>query len=180
MDKPWTYSPAGWLHANNVHQPWIGEISGMQYAGLSNRGRKVYDEKRFSEWQRASDEKEKWLALCLAAYDAGEFTLDSPELDAEAKDWIERGLLKRKQDDAAKAYDKRYEENRRVEIGKLEIGGKVWDFIARQYGTVIKKSKLSVRLKYEKPLYGDCTKAKAQLGQLMYQNPDEIKDKCGA
>lgn len=180
MDKPWTYSPASWLYANNVHQPWISEISGMQYAGLSKRAKKAYDEKRSREWQRASDEKEKWLELCLTAYDAGEFTLRSPGLNDEAKDWIERGLLKRKQDAAKAEYDKRYEENRRVEIANLEVGGKVWDFIARQYGTVIKKSKLTVRLKYERPLYGDCTEAKAQLGQLMYKNPDEIKDECGA
>lgn len=179
MNKPWTYSPASWLYANNVHQPWIGEISGMQYAGLSKRAKKAYDEKRAREWQRAGDEKDKWLALCLAAYDAGEFTLDSPELHDEAKDWIVRSLAKRKQDAAKSEYDKRYDENRRVDIAKLEVGGKVWDFIARQYGTLTKKSKLSVRLKYEKPLYGNCTEAKAQLGQLMYRNPDEIRAEYG-
>jgi hypothetical protein len=48
--RPWCMTASQYQAAMGIKQPHIAEISPMQYAGLSRRGKAQYDAKRSAEW----------------------------------------------------------------------------------------------------------------------------------
>ena len=86
----WTMTAAQYQAKMGVHQPWIGEISTVQYAGLSKRGKAQYEAKRAGEWDASAACKQEWRDKVIAAHDADEFNQHDPSVSDEARSVIDR------------------------------------------------------------------------------------------
>ena len=73
LKKPWTINGSQWLIINNIHEPWAGEISPMQYARMGKGQKAAYDKKRHAEWEAAAKGKQTWRDAVYKAYKAGKF-----------------------------------------------------------------------------------------------------------
>jgi hypothetical protein len=166
--KPWTMSASAYLAAIGVHEPWIAEISPWQYSTMSKAGKARYDKQRREEWVASGEAKGQWLSLCMAAYDAGTITLDSPDLHEEAKDRIKGQLLKRRKEQAEAQHQERLRQNRITSLDDVNVGDRVFDIMVRGYGRITRKYKTSVHLELERPIYEGRTTIKSGLGQFQW------------
>jgi hypothetical protein len=169
LEKPWLLTESQYQAISKVKQPWAGEISAVQYQRLSKRGQKEYDEKRRREWAASADIKEEWAQRVGEAFEAGEFTLETPGVTKEAKTAIRRGELRRKEEEKASRFDDARKANQ-VTIETVEVGDRVHDVLYRKYGTVAKKFKKSVRLED-----GSGDQWKAPLGRLERLSYNDLK-----
>jgi hypothetical protein len=150
VEHPWKMSASAYQSKIGVHAPWIGEISPMQYAGLSKQGKAEYDAKRSREWEASAEAKREWRDLVMAAFERGEITLETPGLHPDAKSSVFHGLAERRKAQEKLTMDQATEENRIHSVDELEVGDRVFDIMGNIYGTVSKKFKTSVRLDTER------------------------------
>ena len=95
-DTPaWQIAAVAWKGVRGIHTPWIAEVSPMQLGAMNGRTRRAYDERRRAEWDASAEGHAAWRAEVMAAFDAGAFTLDHPELHREARDAVRRALFAR-------------------------------------------------------------------------------------
>ena len=142
---PWKFSASQYQIVHGVSQPHIAEISPMQYAHLSKRGKKEYDEKRNKEWQASADIKSEWREKVRKAADDGRINKDTPSLSEEARSTIihrgiEKDKEKAKRDEAAAA-----EANTVRKIDDIEKGQELHHNIYERV-RVVRKSKKSIRV----------------------------------
>jgi hypothetical protein len=141
----WQKSATLYQAAKGVHEPWICEIAPSQYAGLSKRGKKDYDKKRSREWTASAQCKADYAAEVVAAFDRGEFALNTPDTHPDAETAV-RGALRER---AAKAAEQALNAARAAsERGGFEaaVGDTVYDLMYGRYVHVIKLFKASLRV----------------------------------
>jgi hypothetical protein len=68
-----------------IHQPWIGEISPVQYARMSDRAKRAYDEKRHREWSASAEGAAQWQRMVEALALAGEIDTKTPGMFDETR-----------------------------------------------------------------------------------------------
>lgn len=142
----WEMDGDQYLRANNILKPYICEISGHQYALMSKRSQRAYDEKRTKEWQAAIDGQTEWLRLLLAAYDAEEFTLDTPGLSDAAKNQVYYEMARRMKARDRAALIAAREANRISSIDQVKIGDRIYHGIYG-YAEVIKINRKTIKVK---------------------------------
>lgn len=134
----WEISPSQYLAAIGVHQPWIMEISPLQYSRMSKRAKAQYDEKRRGEWQASADAAEQWRQLVMRAYAEGSFTTKTPGVSREARDVIWSM-------EAARSEALRAEERRKVSAANsvegVPEGAIIYDRMWRRYARLLKRLK---------------------------------------
>ena len=84
VSRPWTMNGSMWLSAHNIHEPWIAEISPMQYARMGKAAKARYDKKRNQEWEAASKGKAEWAKAVFDAHKAGMFEFGDKDVHPEA------------------------------------------------------------------------------------------------
>lgn len=95
-DTPaWQCAAVAWKGVRGIHTPWIAEVSPMQLGAMNGRTRRAYDARRRAEWDASAEGHAAWRAEVMAAFDAGAFTLDHPELHREARDAVRSELVAR-------------------------------------------------------------------------------------
>lgn len=130
----WQYSREGYKAALGVGGGGIFlHCSPSQYAGMSKAAKRRYDAQRNEETQKAIDAGREWERLVIEAYNAGDITLETPELHEDAKGAIIRAQIRWKHDEIKAAYDRASEANRAVEPAK---GDRIWYQLYGQYITV--------------------------------------------
>lgn len=134
----WEISPSQYLAATGVKQPWIMEISELQYARMSQRAKDEYDKKRRGEWQASADAAEQWRQLVIRAYAEGLVTPKTPGVSREARDvmWsveVARGEAQRA------AERQRVSETNSVE--GVPEGTIIYDRMWRRYARLLKRLK---------------------------------------
>lgn len=144
----WTMSTSQYQSMRGVKQPWICEISPMQYAHMSKRQQAQYDEKRSREWQASADCKQEYHEAISAAYTAGAFDLNDSDVHEDAKKavfWLEQEQQKKS---AEERMAQATEENQIRSFDEISIGDEVYDIMCGGYVRVVKKSRLSCRAEY--------------------------------
>lgn len=140
----WQISASAYKSARNIHQPWVGEISGVQRGRMSKRATATYDKKRSAEWQASADGSEAWELEVLQAYRAGDFTLDDPALHSDATTAVRRGLLRARKAKRDQAWTE-YQALNQLAIADVKKGDRVHSLMYG-YGVVTRVSKKSIRL----------------------------------
>ena len=144
----WTMSRSAWQHAQGIHQPHIGEISGVQLARMSKRARRVYDAKREREWDASSEAKQRYDRRVVEAHDAGEFAVGDATTHRDARAAVVASATRRAEAAQAAQWEGAQKDNV-LSIDQVAVGDRVWLIIGGHYGTVIKKNKKSIRVKLE-------------------------------
>jgi hypothetical protein len=174
--EPWKYTASQYQAVLGVHQPYIAEISPMQYAHLSNRGKAQYDAKRSREWDASAVCKRQWATAIVAAFDAGTFTLDDPQLSRDAKDAVIWASIERKKAERAARLEEAERANIIRDFSMLKPGDRVWSLIGGHYLTVTKVNTKSVRARYDYPeghfLHGMDTKLTGALYRVAPRDLD--------
>jgi hypothetical protein len=111
--EPWEMSASLYQIKKGVEQPHIGEIAPSQYARLSKRQKKVYDEKRRKEWDASMAVKQEWKEKVIEAYDKGVITPETKGIHEDAKSLIQKTFYER---EGIKAKEKERAEDRAREI----------------------------------------------------------------
>lgn len=128
-----------------VHRPWIAEISPMQYAGLSKRGKVEYDAKRSREWQASADCAAEYAAACFAAWETDASIYTDPRIHPDAKTAIFHERLRREKAAADARFKALQDGNAIRSADEIQIGDRVYWLLGGRYITVTKKSKASIR-----------------------------------
>lgn len=168
--NPWEMSASQWLTHKKIHEPWIAEISPYQYAKLSDRAKRQYDEKRNKEWGEANKGKEEWAKKVYEAYKAGKFKLGDKNVHSDVSIVLSReneNIKKESFDDAVK-------NNHIKDLSSIKVGDKVFHVIYRRYGIVTKVGKKSIGLKFE-----DNTTVKAKAGLIDHYSYNDLQEKYG-
>lgn len=137
----WDMHPGHYLHKKGVHDPWIMEISPMQYAGLSGRGKREYDAKRDREWSGAAAAKQEWRALVQEAVALG--LVDPKTLRDEAKSVYWSGVAAASKQSAEDAFIAARVAN--ADTSSLAKGDICWSIMASGYVRITKLSAKSAR-----------------------------------
>jgi hypothetical protein len=140
----WKLSRDGWQARQGVHRPFIAEISPMQYAHLSKRGKSEYSAKRAREWDASDACGRAYAAACVEAVDANPAVLLDPELHPDARAAIRTERLRRSEAEALARFEALHSKNA-IEPGKVQVGDRVWWLLGSRYLKVTKVSKASVR-----------------------------------
>lgn len=148
-DMPaWQVYPSAWKSARGIHTPHIGEISGVQYARLSKRGKREYDAKRDREWDASYKGSEAYAVAVIAAFEAGEFALDHPGLNPDALDVVRSHRL-RQAKIAQRASEAAAIMARQVkDLAQLAVGTRVFSHVYRE-GTIVKLNRTTARVRFD-------------------------------
>ncbi|HEY0174447.1 MAG TPA: hypothetical protein VGB98_25750 [Pyrinomonadaceae bacterium] len=145
----WKMNRTQYQAARGVHQPWIAEISPMQYGGLSGRGRRAYDAKRSQEWAASGACKTEYDRLVFEAYKRGEFKLKDEGVTKDAESAVAYLSAQEKQADREERLRAARRANQILHVDDAEEGDRVFIVGYSQYATVVKKLKVSFSLKAE-------------------------------
>lgn len=148
ISKPWTMNASQWLIANNIHEPFIAEISPMQYAHLGKQQKAAYDAKRNKEWNDAAKGKTEWAKLVYKAFKDGKFEKDDMDVSDAARDAIRYQGVASEKEELDKIFKEEDRKNEIMDTSELKVGDVVWHFMYRQYVTVTKVGKKSVSADY--------------------------------
>lgn len=143
----WQICASAYKSVRGIHQPHIGEISGVQRGRMSKRATVAYDKKRRAEWQASADGSEAWELEVLQAYRADDFSFDDPGLHPDAAAAVRRGLLRAKKAKRDQAW-KEYQAMNWLEISEVKKGDRVHSLMCG-YGIVTRMSKKSIRIDTE-------------------------------
>ena len=176
-EKVWQMDERRYQSLMGVHQPWIAEISPAQYAGMSGRAQREYSKRRDAEWQASYDIKQEWYEKVTQAYVLGKFKLEDPGVSEAAKTAVWRYERDLKEEREKVAHDQAVKENRIISVLDLEIGDRVHCIMYREYGTVIKKFKKSIRVRWEKPLTGGATETTLEAGYFQWWDYNDMVER---
>lgn len=143
----WTMNASQYQLLKGVHQPWIAEISPMQYAYLSKRGKSAYDAKRTREWDASTECKQDYANEVIEAFKSGSFALSDPDASEDAKRVIYNHMRDSAENARSAALQSALKENRILSASELAIGDRVFHLMYGRYVTVTKLLKVSARVK---------------------------------
>jgi len=144
----WKMGADAYQARKGVHQPWIAEISPMQYANMGKAAKARYDEKRRGEWDASGAAKGEWAKEVLDAHHRGEISHDTPGLHPEAKDVIRSAKMEAQKQQAATSLGEAQKQNGSA-AEEAKVGDKIHHVI---YGpaTVAKVNKNTLGLTIER------------------------------
>ena len=140
----WEIGPDEYQRRAGVYQPHIAEISPYQYARMSKRQQKAYDEKRSKEWDASRRIKEEWRDQVAGAYERGEIDLKTPGLHREAEDVILHVEIEKEKAAKEAALSKAVEENEIKSLDEISLGDRVFAVGFGRHITIKKINKKSV------------------------------------
>jgi hypothetical protein len=143
----------------------------MQYARLSKRARRAYDKKRHAEWEASAEGRDEWAAEVIAAFNRGEFTLEDPQLHPEAAKEIRHAQYRAEEAEKEKAAEEARKSNQITGPEDVSVGDRVYSVFAG-YGTIVRVSKLSVRVDF------GSREMRQRYGALQRLSPDDLKKEC--
>jgi hypothetical protein len=146
LKKPWTINGSQWLVAKGIPQPWVGEISHVQYARMGKQSQAAYDKKRRKEWEAAAKGKEEWNRAVQDAYKAEKFDLDDSGVSREAVQAVRSGKRQAVEAEKAERMKQAERDNELRDASELKVGDEVYSVRARRYVKVAKVSKKSVQV----------------------------------
>lgn len=149
LKKPWTINGSQWMAIQNIHEPWIAEISPIQYARMSKRAQAAYDKKRSAEWQASGDAKQTWEKAVIDAYNKGKFNINDRDVHRDAKSAISSGKIRAKESNKKAKIEKAHTSNRISSTSEVKVGDRVYYIIYRKYADVVKVNKKTVRIKFD-------------------------------
>lgn len=176
--EPWKYTVGQYQAALGVYQPHIAEISPMQYAHLSKRGKRQYDTKRTQEWDASANAKRAWRAAVIAAHDADAFNQHDPSTSDEAREAIRYEERRRREAVTAFRLEEALHRNKIASVDELSVGDRVFSIMAGQYGTVTKKHKVSVNVHF--PDHAFRQDWKCNVGELQRLSYNDAKAQATA
>src|SRR4030066_614639 len=144
--NPWEMSSSQWLSVNKIPEPWVGEISPMQYSKLNNRAKKEYDIKRNREWALASKGKEDWRNKIYSAYKSGKFKLEDKGLNLEVINAVKQKSSEVQEKKQQQSFEEAEKSNKISDVSEVKMGDKVFHIIYRKYGVINKIGKNTVSL----------------------------------
>jgi hypothetical protein len=144
MDAPWRFSAGAYQAALGVHEPWIAEISPMQYAHMGKAAKAAYDKKRHGEWEASAAAKRQWEDAVVAAFRDGRFDPKAADVHPDAETVVLH--LRMAQDKAAAQAERASKErsNEITDVSQVKVGDRVFVTIWSSYGEVVKVSRKSV------------------------------------
>lgn len=140
----WRMTASEYQSRIGVHQPWIFEISPSQFAAMSKRQQKEYEQKRAREWQASADAKREWRELVVQAYERGEFTLQTTGLSDEAKFVVLDYLREKAEQHIAEYRDRAVKANEIRNIENVSVGDIIYVIIICGYAKVMKVNRKSI------------------------------------
>jgi hypothetical protein len=146
VSRPWTMSGSMYLSRKGIHEPWIAEISPMQYAQMGKSAKVAYDRKRHKEWQAASDGKAEWAKLVFDSFKKGLFDKGDKDVHPEALKVLKNESHRRDEEQKKKSFDQAVKDNRITDLSKVKKGDTVFHVVYRQYGDVLRVSKKSLSM----------------------------------
>ena len=144
-DNVWEITSSMYRARRGIHQPHIGEISGVQYGRMSGAARRRYDTKRHEEWETSAQGARAWEQEVIDAFNRGEFDLDDPEVDREARSVILSAQIRQKESEAARGLAELKEINI-PDMSEISKGDRIFTIMGGHYGTVTRVSKKSLRM----------------------------------
>jgi preprotein translocase subunit YajC len=173
--EPWKYTAYQYQAAMGVHEPHIAEISPMQYAGLSKRGKAQYDAKRSAEWDASAACKQEWRALVMAAHDADAFNQHDPSTSDEARQAIAHEAQRRREAAAQFRFQEASHRNRITSADQVNVGDRVFSIMCGKYGRIVKKSKQSVRIELENAPAWMTAPVKERIGAIEWLSHNDLQ-----
>ena len=170
IKKPWLLNYSQWLSAHNVHEPWIAEISSYQYGKLSKRARTAYDRRRSIDWDAAATSKGKFRTAIRAAYKAGKFTIEDPNISTDARDTIHGQQIIEQKAAASEVFEKKRSSNEITDLSDLKIGDRIFSFLVGGYAIITKINPKSILVKTKR---GGIMKVK--LGMLQWLSHSDLQ-----
>lgn len=143
--KPWLYSPDTFQAVIGVKQPWLAEISPVQFGRMSKRAKVEYDRKREAEWAASAEAKAEWRRLVIDAHNRGAWSKSTPNVSREAKSELFAAKVRADEQKAAASLEQARKKNS-LRISDLSPGMRVHYIMGNHYGTVSKVSKKSARM----------------------------------
>ena len=146
--KAWAVSLYQYQAARDATPPGIFlDCSPSQYAGMSKRGQRAYMARQEAARDKAAQAFQNWKTDILAAFCSGVITQETPGLHPEAVEIITLHLR-----------DQERQRQEEFEAGMIEwnhwpvieVGNQVWDVLYRQYVTITKVNKKTVRVEGER------------------------------
>lgn len=147
--EPWAMNAREYQRIMGVHEPWIAEISPAQYAGMSKREKKWYDEKRAKEWKASADIKAEWREKVTEAYKKGVIDLNAPNLSEDAKSVIIHYDIEQDRVEFETILNEVRKQSTIRSMDEITVGDSVFFIMTRNYHTVVKKHKKTVKLDNE-------------------------------
>jgi hypothetical protein len=147
VERPWTASASAYQAQLGVHEPWVAEISPVQYAHMGKAAKARYDRQRAGEWEASGRAKEQWRQAVLAAFRDGRFDLGDAGVHPDAKAAVFAWQREQAAAQAKVAQAARQRENAITDAKQLKVGDRVWLVIQRAYAEVIKVSAKSVQVR---------------------------------
>ena len=144
FDRPWTVGASAYQAALNVHEPWVAEISPMQYASMSKSAKAQYDKKRAGEWAASAVAKDKWRQAVLKAHAEGRFQRKGADVHPDADMVVFQAQQAAEKSVAAAQAKERGRENAITRADQVKVGDVVWVVLSGSYQTVTKVSQKSV------------------------------------
>jgi hypothetical protein len=172
LAQPWTVGPDAYQYALDVKQPWIAEISPMQYAMMGKAAKAAYDKKRSGEWEASGKAKDAWRAAVVAAFAAGQFAKDDPTVHPDARREVLHARMAADQATAAQGKAEKDKANGITRSDQLKVGDRVWDPMYRGYVVVKKISAKSVQVEHKFGV-GKITMSD-KVPQLMWKSPADL------
>lgn len=174
--EPWKYSASAYQAVMGVHQPYIAEISPMQYAHLSKRGKAQYDAKREHDWDASAACKAEWRRLVIEAHDASRFHYKDADVEPEAKHAVIGERIDRDKKAKRAAIDAALADNKITDVSQLKVGDRIFDMAGGWHGTVTKVNKVSVSYKpdCQPGSWAEGRIFKANIGSLQWKPYAEV------
>lgn len=169
---PWTMTASEYQYTKKVEQPFVGELSLHQLGSMSKNQKAAYLKKRSAAWDASGAVKQEWADKVFAAYERGDITRETPGVTSDARMAITHGLEAKNKATLETAWTTT---NRIGGADELKPGDRVYDLMRRDYGTVTKKLKVSVKVEFETPRAGVKSEAVVNAKQLAWQSYDDLK-----
>lgn len=173
---PWRYSYESYYRALGIPL-WGGmftEYSPMQWARMSRAQQRRIEKKRGEESDARAKAHAEWARLVMAAFEAGKFRRDDPDVSEEARRLV---IQQEIEDDKrrGKALLRQAREENRIPQGELRKGMRVYNFMHSQYGTITRVSKKSSRVQYDSPRGFKEGPTLVKNRDLLYRSPHEAE-----
>ena len=171
--KPWAITSSQYLTAKKIKEPWIAEISPMQYARMSKSQKNQYDKKRSQEWGAAAKGRAEWRKEVIDAHSKNQFAIRDPDVTPEARSAVLQKAIDDKASYKKEIQDKAHKENQIFDFSALKKGDMVWDIGTRKYGKVVKISKKMIRVEDPREPQG----RRIGLRWATWLSPDDLNNK---
>lgn len=142
----WQLTQPRFQFLKGVKQPHIMEISLVQMARFSKRGKDRYQQQRAAEWDASGNCKVEYNRLVWEAYQRGEFTEQSEGVTDDARKAVYYGKREAKEQDTAERMKAAQIENVILSVNDAELGDTVYALYGSRYVKIVGKYRTSFKV----------------------------------